>query len=266
MAGGGRGRGGAGLGIARVGAEYGAGIRHDWDLSPSAARALQAELSARVDTVSKWEYRAGRLIGAADVSFDRGSDVLFAAVVVARRLEDGGAWEVLDRSTAVSRARFPYVPGLLSFREAPAVLEAFGGLSVAPEALLCDGQGIAHPRRFGLACHLGLWLDLPTAGLAKSRLWGEHEEPGPEAGSMALLRDRDGTRLGAVLRTRAGAKPLYVSPGHRMDADSALRLATGILDGRRVPFPQRLAHECVNAARRSRKESERESGLHGGGC
>src|SRR5690348_17263194 len=147
--------------------------KHRWDLDAAEARALQTRLAAEVDIgrpLGPW-----RTIAAADVSFDRGGDDLYAAVVVTR----GESFHVVERVGVAGPAAFPYIPGLLSFREAPALIEAFRKLETTPDVVLCDGQGIAHPRRLGIASHLGLWLGLPTVGCAKSLLCGSYDEPGP---------------------------------------------------------------------------------------
>jgi deoxyribonuclease V len=151
--------------------------------------------------------------------------------------------------TAVGDTRFPDVPGLLSFRESPIVLEAFAKLKTRPDALMLDGHGYAHPRRFGLACHVGVWLDLPTLGCAKSRFIGSHREPGKRPGGTAALRD-DGEVIGRVVRTKLGVKPVFVSVGHRIDLAGAVRLVLASCKGYRVPEPTRQAHLHVNALRR----------------
>ena len=151
------------------------GALHPWDLDVASARTLQRELAARV--ISDRPLGPYATIGGADVSYNKWSPTLYAAVVVLR----ADTLEVIDRAGVVAEATFPYVPGFLSFRECPPVIEAFAKLSVRPDVLMCDGQGIAHPRRLGLASHLGLWLGIPTIGCAKSHLFGEHEEPGPMA-------------------------------------------------------------------------------------
>ena len=144
---------------------------------------------------------------------------------------------------------FPYVPGLLSFREAPVLLDCFARLKSTPELVLIDGQGIAHPRGFGIASHLGLWLDVPTVGCAKSRLIGEGEEPGDDPGSWTELRYQ-GQVVGATVRTRGGVKPIFVSPGHRVGVKAAVRLALLCTAGFRVPEPTRLADHLAEAAKR----------------
>ena len=166
--------------------------RHRWDLTPADARALQATLADEVDTTTPlgdWD-----LLAAADVSFGRYDRELAAAVVVVRR----GTFEVVERVGLTRPIAFPYIPGLLSFREAPALIEAFGLLSTRVDVVLCDGQGVAHPRGLGIASHLGLWLDRPTIGCAKSRLFGLHDDPGPDRGDRAPLRrqGRDRRRRG----------------------------------------------------------------------
>jgi deoxyribonuclease V len=216
---------------------------HSWDLNPSEARALQKELAERVDVSRPLPFV--KTVAAADVSYDVGGRWLYAAVVVTR----AGTDEVLERSGAITEVKFPYVPGLLSFREAPAVIQAYEALRLQPDVLLVDGQGIAHPRRMGLASHLGLWLGIPTIGCAKSWLFGEHSEPGLNRGDRSPLVD-GGQTLGAVLRTRDRVKPLYVSPGHLCNLESALRIVLQNAPKYRLPIPARLAHEYVNELRR----------------
>ncbi|HET6203130.1 MAG TPA: endonuclease V [Planctomycetota bacterium] len=188
--------------------------------------------------------RAPRWIAAADASFD--SESVYAAVV----LWDARLGEVVEERTARRRLAFPYIPGLLSFREAPALLGAFRRLSRKPDLVLADGQGIAHPRGFGLACHLGLLLDVPTVGVAKSLLVGEHSALPRRAGAAVPLRFRRRT-VGWALRSRIGVRPLFVSPGHRVGLPSALRLVRGTLRGFRIPEPIRAAD---TASKRIRAE------------
>lgn len=224
--------------------------KHRWDLTTSEARALQEELASQVNTsvpLGPWETLA-----AADVSFDRGSPTLYAAVVVVER----GTWEVKQRVGVAGPADFPYVPGLLSFRELPAVLEAFSRLEEPPDVILCDGQGIAHPRRLGIASHLGLWLGRPSVGCAKSLLTGSYEEPGPERGERSPLVHH-GEVIGSVLRSRSRVKPLFVSPGHLCDLAGATELVMETTSGRlRLPTPARMAHAYVNEIRRSVAEGK----------
>ena len=215
---------------------------HSWDLDTTEARDLQKKLAARVD--AHRPLPPYQTIGGADVSYNKWSPTLFAAVVVLR----ADTLELIERAGVVAEAAFPYVPGLLSFREAPAVIEAFRKLSIRPDVLICDGQGTAHPRRLGLACHLGLWLDIPTIGCAKSHLFGKFEEPGPSRGEWSPMTDGDET-IGAVLRTRAKIKPLFVSPGHLCNLESAIATVLAATPKYRQPTTTRLAHHYVNELR-----------------
>ena len=156
--------------------------------------------------------------------------------------------EELESVVAEQPVRFPYVPGLLGFREVPCLLEAFERLKTRPDVALVDGQGLAHPRRFGVACHLGVVLDLPTVGVGKSRLVGEHREPGPRRGARVRLL-HEGEVIGAVVRTRDGVKPLYVSIGHRVDLDTAVRLVLRSARRFRLPEPIRAAHLAASGSR-----------------
>ncbi len=215
---------------------------HSWDVDTKQARALQLELAACVDVTRP--VGAVHTVGAADVSYDIGGKWLYGAIVVTR----AGTKEVLERSRAVAEARFPYVPGLLSFREAPVLLQAYESLRQPPDVLLIDGQGIAHPRGIGLASHLGLWLNIPAVGCAKSRLCGEHQEPSPARGAhMPLVLE--GREVGAVLRTRDRVRPLFVSAGHLCNLSSAIRIVLENAPKHRLPIPARLAHQYVNELR-----------------
>lgn len=218
--------------------------RHSWDLDYAGARALQAGLAGEVDIRRK--VKTWKTVAAADVSYNKRDPRLYAAVVVV----DARTLEVIEQAGVTAEARFPYIPGLLSFREAPPVLDAFRRLKTRPDVVVCDGQGFAHPRRMGLACHLGLWLGLPTVGCAKSRLVGEYAAPGPDRGDRTPLVD-EGETVGAVVRTRPRVSPLFVSAGHLCDLDSAVRI---VLDGAakyRLPHASRLAHALVNDLRRA---------------
>jgi deoxyribonuclease V len=219
---------------------------HSWDLEPKAAVALQRELAARVETGPALDEV--ELVAGADISYNRFSPTIYAGVVIVR-LTDGA---VLERRGVVTETAFPYVPGLLTFREAPAVLEAFSKLKYKPDVVLFDGQGYAHPRRIGLASHIGLWLNLPCIGCAKSRLIGEFRPPKREAGATADLIDKDEV-IGKVLRTKTGVNPLYVSIGHKIDLESAVRLTLRACRGYRMPEPTRQAHLFVNELRMSQK-------------
>lgn len=215
---------------------------HGWPTTARAAIALQTLLAARVRLAPLAHEPA--LVAGADVAFSPDGRRAIAGVVLWR----AATGEVVEARVAKARCRFPYVPGLLSFRELPALLAAFRRLQQKPDVILCDAQGLAHPRRCGLACHLGLWLDVPTIGCAKSRLCGDHGVPPPERGSHVPLR-LDGVQVGVVLRTRSGVAPLYVSPGHRCDVESAWRIALACATRYRLPEPTRLAHSLVTRAR-----------------
>lgn len=217
---------------------------HDWDLDPRQAVALQRELARQVRLMPADELPA--TVAGVDVSYEKHGDHFFAAVVVL----DFATLTVLDEASADGRVDFPYIPGLLSFRELPVLLAAFRRLKTVPDVVLVDGQGIAHPRRIGLASHLGLWLNLPTVGCAKSRLCGVHAELGAKRGEAAPLLLADEV-VGMALRTRERVKPLYVSPGHLTDVASATRLTLACTRRYRMPEPTRLAHHLTNQLRKA---------------
>ncbi len=216
---------------------------HPWDLDMRQAVELQRRLAGKVRLDSVLGDSVTTVAGV-DVSYEKQGNQFFAAIVVL----DFSSLTVIEEATAEDRVAFPYVPGLLSFRELPVLLQAFRGLKRIPDVVLVDGQGIAHPRRLGLASHLGLWLQLPTIGCAKSRLCGEHEEPGPGKGAQVPLVIGDEV-LGAVIRTRDRVKPLYVSPGHLMNVATAVRLTLACTRRYRLPEPTRLAHHLSNRIR-----------------
>lgn len=238
---------------------------HTWPTTVAEAKQLQPALAARVVLGENGGEGADggvpaelpRLVAGVDVSYGRFDKRAYAAVVVWDRV----AGTVFETRTASAATAFPYVPGYLSFREGPVALEAVAALRVQPGAYLFDGQGIAHPRRFGLASHLGLWLGVPSVGCAKSRLIGEHEEPGEERGAaVALVAPRKGLgaapprapleRLGTVLRTKRRTRPLYVSPGHLCSHEFAVALVLGCDNGYRLPEPTRLADAETKRLRR----------------
>jgi deoxyribonuclease V len=208
---------------------------HGWDVSPGEAREIQSTLARRV--VTKDSVINPRLIAGIDISAPDAQGVARGAAVVLRYPEFG----IVEVKEAQIEIRFPYVPGLLSFRESPLILAACEKLCNVPDLVLVDGQGIAHPRRFGLASHVGLLLDLPTVGCAKSILCGQHQSVAEEAGSQAELLDK-GELIGAALRTKSGVKPIYVSVGHKISLASALRWVMKCCRGYRLPEPTRLAH------------------------
>jgi deoxyribonuclease V len=214
-------------------------IRHSWNLTPRAAIAVQQRLRSSV--VRRGHPRAIRTVAGTDVGFERGGAIARAAVAV---LSFPGL-ELVDYAVARRPARFPYVPGLLSFREMPALLAALARLRVRPDLVLCDGQGLAHPRRFGLACHLGVMCGIPSIGVAKTRLIGMHREPGTQRGAWVPLRDR-GETIGAVVRSRAGIRPLFVSIGHRVSLPEAVRYVMACTTRYRLPETTRWAHRLAS--------------------
>jgi deoxyribonuclease V len=217
---------------------------HPWEMGYREAVALQRRLAERVELhlPPGWTPRS---VAGVDVSYEKHGDLFFAGVVVLR-LPD---LTPLATAAAHDRVTFPYIPGLLSFRELPVLLEAFRRLPLVPDVVLVDGQGIAHPRRLGLASHLGLWLGIPTVGCAKSRLCGEHPPPGRRRGDRVPLC-QGGEQIGAVLTTRDNVKPLYISPGHRMDIATAVDLTLACGGRYRLPEPTRQAHLLTNRLRR----------------
>jgi deoxyribonuclease V len=212
---------------------------HPWDLSPSEAIALQRRLCDRVES----HDRLGELrrVAGVDVGMPRGSSVARAAVAVLSWPE----LELVEHVVVESPIRFPYVPGLLSFREIPAVALALERLQSRPDLILCDGQGRAHPRRFGLACHLGLLTDTPTLGAAKSRLIGTYAEPGLRRGASTRLLDGSEV-IGRVVRTRTGVRPLFVSVGHGITLDRAVELTLRAASRTRLPETTRWAHRLAS--------------------
>ena len=214
-------------------------IRHSWNLTPRAAIALQRRLRSKVVRLGR--PRQVRTVAGADVGFERGGGIARAAVAVLSFPQ----LELVDYAVARRQVRFPYVPGLLSFREMPALLAALNRLRVKPDLILCDGQGLAHPRRFGIACHLGVTCGVPTIGVAKSRLIGEHGEPMQRRGAWVALRDK-GETIGAVLRSRAGTRPIYVSIGHRLSLPLAVRYVMACTTRFRLPETTRWAHRLAS--------------------
>ncbi|MCB2186812.1 MAG: deoxyribonuclease V [Deltaproteobacteria bacterium] len=203
------------------------------------ARACQEELARRVETIDRLTPPAW--VAGADVHYPRDDHEARAAVVL---LTFPGL-ELVETATARLPSPFPYRSGYLSFREAPAVLAALAGLSRPPDLLFLDGQGLAHPRGLGLACHVGVQSGLPTIGVAKSRLVGDYQEPGPHRGDQSPLTYR-GVVVGAVLRTRDRVRPLFVSPGHRVSLATALAYTLACHEGFREPRPLRLAHQAAS--------------------
>jgi deoxyribonuclease V len=225
---------------------------HDWDLSYAEARRVQVELAGRVEVVPL--EKEPEVIAGLDCAFSGDGKRTFAAAVVLRVIGLHGGQpgrfelEQVETATAQQETRFPYIPGLLSFREAPVYLEAVARLTRQPDLFMIDGQGVAHPRRLGLASHLGLFFDKPTIGCAKSRLIGKYEEPNAEKGAWTPLRDGEET-IGAVVRTRSRVKPVFVSVGHKCTLEDAIRITLACAIRYRIPEPTRLAHQAVSRLR-----------------
>ncbi|HEX2282822.1 MAG TPA: deoxyribonuclease V [Thermomicrobiales bacterium] len=225
-------------------------LLHAWDVTPAEARSIQADLAGRVDLTDAISLDAIEFVAGVDNTYvtEDGQTTAGAVVVVVTFPE----MEIVETVIRWQPVAFPYVPGLLSFREAPTVLNAFADLATEPDVVLCDGQGYAHPRRFGLASHLGVILGRPTIGCAKSRLVGEYEEPERSFGAHTPLVDR-GEVVGAAVRTRPRHKPLFVSPGHQISVETAVEITLACCrDGAFLPEPTRLAHQLVTQERRAR--------------
>ncbi|MFZ5556363.1 MAG: deoxyribonuclease V [Pseudomonadota bacterium] len=214
-------------------------LRHSWNLAPRDAAALQANLRKRLETRDRLPAVIGRVAGV-DVGLDR--DGLARASVAVLTMPD---LQLVEFAVAVGAVRFPYVPGLLSFREIPVVAKALARLRTAPDVILCDGQGYAHPRRFGFASHLGVVFDVPTVGVAKTRLIGEHAPAPDRRGASTPLVDGNEI-IGAVLRTRVGVAPLYISIGHRVSLPTAIALVMACVTRYRLPETTRWAHRLAS--------------------
>ena len=214
---------------------------HEWEVSTARAREIQLSLAKRVTNEN--EAINPHLVAGIDISSGDAQGVARGAVVVLSYPE----LNIVEIEIAEGRITMPYIPGLLSFRECPLILDACENLSNIPDLVLIDGQGIAHPRRLGLASHVGLFLDLPTIGCAKSILCGKHQPLSEEAGSYAELLDK-GELIGAALRTKSGVKPIYVSVGHKIDLTVALQWVINCCRGYRLPEPTRLAHLAAGGA------------------
>ena len=210
---------------------------HSWDVTPEEARQFQNELRSQVIQTDRF----GKINTVAGVDIGLKKDTALASVVVLSFPE----LQVVESVVTESPVRFPYIPGLLSFREIPPLLTAFAELQTEPDLVIVDGQGIAHPRRFGLASHLGLILDKPTIGCAKSRLWGRYEEPDFEQGAYTYLTDKEEV-IGAAVRTRANVRVVYVSIGHRISLDSARMWVLACCRGYRLPETTRYAHNAAS--------------------
>jgi deoxyribonuclease V len=230
---------------------------HNWNLSYSEAIALQKSLRAKVRLIELKDRP--KTVAGLDCALSKDNQKIIAAVVVLSMQTtqqdlwgpvESSSFEIIETTNAVQKISFPYIPGLLSFREAPACIDAVEKLKIEPDVFIIDGQGIAHPRRFGIASHLGLFLDKPTIGCAKSRLFGNFEEPSPEKGSYSPLKDGNEI-IGAVVRTRANVEPVFVSVGNKCLLNDAIKITLDCTTKYRIPEPTRLAHQAVSQLKQS---------------
>ena len=218
-------------------------VPHRWAVPPREAANLQVELRSRLK--KQKDFDQIRTVAGADIALDKSERIGYAGVIVYSFPE----LQEVERAAAERRLSFPYVPGLLAFREGPVLLEAFARLHTEADLILFDAHGYSHPRRFGLACHLSVVLDTPGIGVAKSRLMGEHQDPPHRIGAWTPLVD-GGEVVGAVVRTRPQVQPIYVSIGHRMDLETAIELSLACCDGLRLPKPTREADHFVEQLKR----------------
>ena len=219
---------------------------HDWNVSPTEAVALQQQLRSqiRIEPLTK----TPKTIAGCDISFNKFEETVYAGIVVL----DLETLETIEEAGVVSTAPFPYIPGLLSFREIPSLLEAWAKLKTEPDVVMFDGHGIAHPRRMGIASHAGLFLNRPTFGCGKSVLVGKYEEPASERGSWSPMTHYKEV-IGAALRTKNKVNPVYISPGHLIDMETAIALTLRCDGGYRLPEPTRRTHNLVNALRKGER-------------
>jgi deoxyribonuclease V len=216
-------------------------LNHPWNVTPAEARAIQDQLRGQVRAKNPASLKRLKHVAGIDISIR--DDRAIAAIVVL----DFKSLEVVDYATNTGPVPFPYVPGLLSFRECPAIIAAAKKLRIEPDLLMVDGHGISHPRRMGIAAHVGLLFDKPTIGCAKSRLTGKHDEPNLKAGYYTDLWDKD-ELIGAVLRTKVSCLPLYISVGHKIELPTALDLILECGGGYRLPEPTRRAHQIAGGS------------------
>jgi deoxyribonuclease V len=219
-------------------------FEHPWDVTAQEAMAIQERLSKEI--LAEDRFGPVAHVAGVDVGFEKGNTITRAAVAVLSFPE----LDLIEHAIVRQTTTFPYIPGLLSFREAPAILNALAGLSSPPDLLLCDGQGLAHPRRFGLACHIGLLSDIPSIGVAKTRLIGQHDPVPEERGSRQPLWDDDQV-IGTVLRTRTGVKPLYISIGHRISLKTAVAVVLRCAPKYRLPETTRWADRLASQKRKT---------------
>lgn len=216
------------------------------NLTPAQAIAYQQELrlQVRIETLEK----PIRIIAGADISFNKFEETVYAGIVLFKYPQ----MEVIGHASAVSSTKFPYISGLLAFREVPALLEAWNKLEIKPDLLVLDGQGIAHERRLGIATHFGIITDIPTIGSAKSRLRGKYEEPAAEQFAQSPMYDREEV-IGTALRSKKNCKPIFISPGHKVSMAQSIEVIKNCLRGYRIPEPTRQAHILVNQVRLEHK-------------
>ncbi|MEA2021379.1 MAG: deoxyribonuclease V [Candidatus Caldatribacteriota bacterium] len=213
---------------------------HSWKVSPGEAIQLQKELKKKISL--KKSFNKVKIVAGADVSYYQNK--MIAGIVIFKFPQ----LEIIEKKSSLSSVNLPYIPGLLTFREGPSLLKALKKIKIEPDVILFDGQGIAHPRRMGIATHLGLFLDKPTIGCAKSRLSGKYTSVGEEKGDYTLLKEGEEV-LGAVLRTRRKVKPIFVSPGHKIDLSNSIEIVLKCIVKYRLPLPVREAHIFVNQVR-----------------
>jgi len=213
---------------------------HSWEVNPREAIQLQKELKKKISL--KKFFNKVKIVAGADVSYYKNN--MIAGIVILKFPQ----LEIIEKKSSLSPVNFPYIPGFLTFREGPSLLEALKKIKIEPDVILFDGQGIAHPRRMGIATHLGLFLDKPTIGCAKSRLSGKYTSVGEEKGDYTLLKEGEEI-LGAVLRTRRKVKPIFVSPGHKIDLSNSIEIVLKCIVKYRLPLPVREAHIFVNQIR-----------------
>ncbi|MDN3547383.1 deoxyribonuclease V [Mucilaginibacter aquaedulcis] len=212
------------------------------NLTPAQAIAYQHELRRQINISPL--LSAINTIGGADISFNKYSEVVYAGIVLFSYPE----LKIIGQSTAISKTKFPYISGLLAFREVPALLDAWDKLTVKPDLMVLDGQGIAHERRTGIATHFGLITDIPAIGSAKSRLTGRYDEPGNHPFDQSPMYDK-GEIIGIALRSKKNCNPIYISPGHRISMEQSVQVIKNCIRGYRIPEPTRQAHLLVNKIR-----------------
>jgi deoxyribonuclease V len=223
---------------------------HSWDYSPKEAVKLQERLSTRI--IRKGRLGKVRYVAGADVAFSEDPPLAYAGVIVMTFPD----LVIVETQQTVSELIFPYIPGLLSFRESPALLKTFQKVRLKPDLVLIDGQGVAHPRGIGIASHIGLWLDIPTLGCAKSVLFGKYRSPGRNRGSWSPMTDMQNRIIGAAVRTRDKTNPIYVSIGHKINLLSAIRYALACTRGFRIPEPTRQADAFVARIKREHQTGD----------